>query len=129
MQVTQKKLEAFPPKSNPFNHDALHVGQNFGKNHMLMWSQDSSKSLKYFILIDTDTGKRIKFTVEADEEAELEDRPISDVESLRRGLAVLVPFAKEMEAEPEDADIAELRFDLEGPFPALENEPEGAPTS
>lgn len=76
MLVTQNRLEAFPPNSNPFHHDSYHMGQRFGKNHMLMFPNHASDELKYFILIDTSTGERIKFTVESD----------AGVESLKRDL-------------------------------------------
>jgi len=72
MKVTQDNLKAFPPNSNPFRHDAFHMGQGFGKNHMLMFPNHASEELKYFILVDTSTGKRIRFTVEPDEASQEE---------------------------------------------------------
>lgn len=89
MKVTQDKLEAFPPKSNPFNHDSYHMGQSFGKNHMLMFPNHTSEELKYFILIDTSTGKRIRFTVEPDEASQEEaDEPVR--QSVRQSVARIV---------------------------------------
>lgn len=89
MKVTQDNLKAFPPNSNPFNHDSFHMGQSFGKSHMLMFPNHSSEPLKYFILIDTATGKRIRFTVEPDEATqEVDSDPLR--QSIRQAAARIV---------------------------------------
>ena len=59
MEIT--KLESFPPKENPFWHDLFHMGQAVGKNIMIMYSQHENNN--YIIVINTDTGERIKITM------------------------------------------------------------------
>ena len=116
MKVTQDNLGDFPPNSNPFNHDAFHMGQSFGKNHMLMFPNHSSKPLKYFILVDTSTGKRIRFTVESDEASQEED--ISPVrQSVRQAAARIVDEMAgggivDEPIEPEGDSNEDLRQDL-----------------
>ena len=116
MKVTQDNLKAFPPNSNPFNHDAFHCGQGFGSNHMLMWSQNSNEPLKYFIPVDTSTGKRIRFTVEPDEASQEED--ISPVrQSVRQDAARIVDEMAgggivDEPIEPEGDSNEDLRQDL-----------------
>jgi len=116
MKITQENLKAFPPKANPFNHDSYHMGQSFGKNHMLMFPNHASEELKYFILIDTSTGKRIRFTVEPDEASQEED--ISPVrQSVRQSVARIVADmagggVSAEPIEPEGDDNEDLRQDL-----------------
>ena len=131
MKVTQDKLEAFPPKSNPFNHDSYHMAQNFGKNHVLMFPNHASEELKYFILIDTSTGKRIRFTVDGDEashQGEDVETPTSVRQSVRQSVARIVADMagggiSAGPIEPDDA-VEALKRDLEEvKFEDTEDEP------
>ena len=48
---------------NPFNHDLYHMGQQLGKDHYVMFPNHPTEDLKYFILVDTRTGNRVKVRI------------------------------------------------------------------
>lgn len=48
---------------NPFNYDAYHMGMQMGKNHYIMFPNHGNEDLKYFILVDTRTGNRVKIVI------------------------------------------------------------------
>lgn len=58
MKITE--LESFPPKENPFWHDAFHMGHYLGKNVCAMFKEFEHEHQNYIILIDMTTGKRIR---------------------------------------------------------------------
>ena len=62
MKIT--KLPSFPPNSNPFYNDAYHVGTTIGTNLMAMMENHPDKRCKYVILVNTETGERIRVDVE-----------------------------------------------------------------
>ena len=53
-------LPNFPPNSNPFNHDAYHMGTTIGTNCTIMMSNHSDKECEYIIVNNTKTGERLK---------------------------------------------------------------------
>lgn len=55
-----EKMPSTPAKENPFLHDLYHMGTQLGSNIMAMFANHSDKEMKYLILINCDTGKRIK---------------------------------------------------------------------
>lgn len=54
------ELPAFPAKSNPFNHDAYHMGTPIGNNCYIMHSCHTTEECEYLIIINTTTGERLK---------------------------------------------------------------------
>ena len=52
--------ESFPPNSNPFNHDAYHMGITLGTNVTIMYEKHTNEKHDYVIVINTETGKRLK---------------------------------------------------------------------
>jgi hypothetical protein len=59
-----EKMEPIPPGSNPFHHDLFNMGQQIGKDLMLMFSNHSDEECKYLILVNTKTGERTKIVIE-----------------------------------------------------------------
>lgn len=57
-----EQLESFPANSNPFHHDAYHMGQELDKEYMLMFGE--FKKNKYVIIIERSTGKRIRLQLD-----------------------------------------------------------------
>ena len=53
-----EKLESIPAGASPFHHDSHHMGISFGLEERMVAMFDDK--LKYVILIDRKTGKRIK---------------------------------------------------------------------
>jgi len=53
-------MEPIPAGENPFVHDSFHMGERLGNNIMAMFSNHSHEEMRYLILIDQNTGKRIK---------------------------------------------------------------------
>lgn len=58
--MTTEKLDSFPPNSNPFHHDAYHMGTQIGSNCTIMHPNHSNKECDYIIVINTKTGERLK---------------------------------------------------------------------
>jgi hypothetical protein len=56
--------DSFPPKKNPFHYDEYHMGTSLGNNLMVMYSKHSNEQQPYIILVNIDTGKRIKILIE-----------------------------------------------------------------
>ena len=68
MKVTN--LEPFPPKSNPFQCDSFHMGVVIGTNCTVMMSNHEDKECAYLIVINTDTGERVRVDITSDGEAQ-----------------------------------------------------------
>jgi hypothetical protein len=68
MQVKTEKLKSFPVsvdgKCHAYKHDAFHMGRQIGKDLLMMFANHDDKECKYFILIDENTGKRVKVIIE-----------------------------------------------------------------
>lgn len=54
----------FPPNSNPFHHDYYHMGVKIGENIYVMFAKHSDEVHDYVILVNTQTGKRVKVALE-----------------------------------------------------------------
>lgn len=55
-----EELPAIPPNSNPFIHNAYHMGTILGKNVTVMFEKHESDYQDYIIVINTATGERMK---------------------------------------------------------------------
>ena len=55
-----RKLDSFPPNSNPFNHDLYHMGKTIGTNVTIMMENHDNKECKYLIIVDRTTGQRLR---------------------------------------------------------------------
>lgn len=64
MRITQTKLESFPANCNPFHYDEYNMGMRISKNHYMMMGNHASEDMKYFIIVDLNTGDRIEFKIE-----------------------------------------------------------------
>ena len=58
------KLDPFPPKSNPFNHDLYHQGTNIGTNVAIMYANNSKERCDYLVIVDKETGERYQISFE-----------------------------------------------------------------
>lgn len=60
---TTEELPPFPPNSNPFHHDAYHMGDYIAKNVAIMFATHPSERATYIIIINRETGERLKVTL------------------------------------------------------------------
>lgn len=69
--MNTKKLDGFPPGSNPFCHDQYHMGMEVGKNVIVMYSCYENDRCDYLIIYNKETGERLQvnITEEAEEKA------------------------------------------------------------
>lgn len=58
-----ERLESLPAKTNPFRHDLHRIGTRLGKNVVAMYEDFVDEHQKYIILVNTDTGERLKVTM------------------------------------------------------------------
>ena len=58
--IKVEKLDRFPANENPFWHDAYRMGERVGHNVMLMIENFPEDRCKYVILVNMETGERIK---------------------------------------------------------------------
>jgi len=63
MKISQEELTRYPPKTNPFIYDMYHMGIKVGKDHYFMMPNHYNETLKYFIIVNVNTGYRIKFNI------------------------------------------------------------------
>ncbi len=52
-------LEAFPPSSNPFNHDIYNMGHKVGSDLWMMTPTHTYQPWRYLIFVDENTGQRV----------------------------------------------------------------------
>ena len=60
---TVEEMEPIPAGENPFHHDLYNMGQSMGTNLMVMFGNHSKDPCGYLILINTETGRRIKIHI------------------------------------------------------------------
>ena len=58
--IAVEVLDPIPPNANPFHHDRYHMGGNIGTNVMMMNGQHKSEYCHYIILVNRETGARIR---------------------------------------------------------------------
>lgn len=63
-------LKSFPPNSNPFHHDGYHMGTQLGSNVTVMHENHSDKFMRYLIIVNTETGDRIRIDFQEEKEKE-----------------------------------------------------------
>jgi hypothetical protein len=73
MKIEVKTLESFPPNSNPFHHDLVHMGQVIGKDLVMMHVNHPHQEMTYMILVDTETGQRFYININRENEETNED--------------------------------------------------------
>jgi hypothetical protein len=56
----QEELSSIPQATNPFLHDAYHMGTPLGENVMIMHENHPDKPCKYIIIVDIPSGRRLK---------------------------------------------------------------------
>ncbi len=61
--MKSENLEPIPQNSNPFHHDAYHMGTRVASNVTIMHATHPSEKAAYVIVVNNVTGKRIKVTV------------------------------------------------------------------
>lgn len=50
------------PSGNPFHHDALRMGWTIGTNVTVMFEHFDSERQAYVVIVNTETGERIRVT-------------------------------------------------------------------
>ena len=73
MKIEVETLDSFPPNSNPFSHDLVHMGQVIAKDIVMMYPNHPDGDMKYMILVDTETGQRLKININRENEETNED--------------------------------------------------------
>jgi len=68
-----EEMESIPAGENPFHHDAYNMGTRMGKNIMVMHHSHNSETARYIILVNTDTGARVRIRIAHDEEPNMHD--------------------------------------------------------
>lgn len=63
MRIT--RLNSFPAGSNPFHHDAYHMGTGVNSDIMIMHSNERDGATQYIIVVETKTGRRTKIEFES----------------------------------------------------------------
>ena len=58
------RLNSFPPNTNPYTHDLFNMGCSVGNNIEVMYAAATSERAKYLIVINKETGERIKLEFE-----------------------------------------------------------------
>jgi hypothetical protein len=53
-------LDGIPPNSNPFDHDMYNMGTRIASNVMVMHETHPTQKAKYIIIVNTETGERLK---------------------------------------------------------------------
>lgn len=61
------KINSFPPKSNPFHHDTFNMGTQIAANITIMHRSHTSEKAEYLIIVNTDTGERLRIDIETAE--------------------------------------------------------------
>ena len=59
IEVIEK--ESIPPNSNPYHYDLYNMGTDLGNNITAMFGNHRKERMRYLILINNNTGKRIRF--------------------------------------------------------------------
>ena len=62
--IKVKKADPFPPNTNPFLCDAFHMGTPIGSNVMVMMGNHSGERCPYLIVINVETGERVRIIFE-----------------------------------------------------------------
>jgi hypothetical protein len=63
LPTTQDQRGGFQ-NCNPFHHDAYHMGQQIGKNLIMMHANHPDEICKYLILVDQLTGKQVRINID-----------------------------------------------------------------
>ena len=53
-----QEMESIPANSNPFHHDAYHMGTKVADNVYIMHATHSHEKAKYIIVVNSETGER-----------------------------------------------------------------------
>ena len=61
-----EQMSSFPVNTNPFLHDAFHLGTKVGANVMVMHPNFVDGHMDYMIIINVETGERIKVKFQAE---------------------------------------------------------------
>lgn len=61
-------MKSIPAGDNPFCHDWYHQGVQVGDNVVVMFASNRDEKCRYLIIVDTDTGRRVKVTINNKEE-------------------------------------------------------------
>jgi hypothetical protein len=77
MKITQETLESFPANCNPFHHDEWNMGTRIGKSLMMMHANHADEEMHFMIIVNTETGARVKLTIE--EEGRAAKTPLCDI--------------------------------------------------
>lgn len=59
--IQVSKMTPISP-GNPYASDAFHIGTTIGKNVTIMYSNFPDDICNYIIVVNTDTGKRVKIS-------------------------------------------------------------------
>jgi hypothetical protein len=78
MKVT--KLEPFPPGANPYTQDAYNMGTSIGNNVEVMYDKHPSQHASYLIVVNKETGERLRIEVDSVDEKMTEQKAAAQSE-------------------------------------------------
>ena len=81
-----KKLSPFPPNSNPFCYDAYLMGTTIGSNVTVMMGCHESERCNYLIVVNTETGERLRIEFTDDKKAFAADTLCQRLVDAREGI-------------------------------------------
>lgn len=78
------KLESFPAGENPFLHDIFNMGTSIAKNVMIMHRTHDTEKADYFIIVNTETGERLKVVINTKNDEKCDEKCNGDDELRKR---------------------------------------------
>ena len=63
-KITLFEMESIPAGESPYYHDGYNMGQEIGKDLMLMKENRDDEECRFFILEDKRSGKRFRFDID-----------------------------------------------------------------
>lgn len=63
MPFQTQELTPYPAGSNPFHHDLSNMGTRIAANIMIMHSTHDDQIAEVFIVVNTNTGERLRIIV------------------------------------------------------------------
>jgi len=64
MCIEVKSMDSIPAGDNPFWHDHYNMGTRIGANVMVMHPNHGGDQCPYMIIVNTDTGERVRVVFE-----------------------------------------------------------------
>lgn len=67
--MNTSEMDPIEPGTNPYLSDAFNMGMTLGTNVVVMFGNHQNEECKYLIVVNTETGERLRITFEVPEPA------------------------------------------------------------